>query len=405
MHFTRYIKLAFESLISHKLRALLTMLGIIIGVTSVTTTISMGEGLRNALVESLENQGAQILFVGWGFNGERSLTLGDAKALADPVLHPQFKEVVPAYFANTIVVFGSQSIEAEVVGTTTNYEPVRNLEIASGRFLAPDDIENQQRVVVASATAAKQLFDNIEPLGQSIRIRSEPYRIIGVLADTSGGLIGPTDRAQFFVPLPLAQRSIFNASRIGGDYILSQITVQVADSSQLLEAEYAIERTMRIRHDLSPDEENDFSILNQVRIMRLISTITQTVSVFLGSIGAVSLLVGGIGIMNIMLVSVAERTREIGLRKALGARNNDILFQFLTEAVLLTLFGGTIGTALTYGVSLLISFFPDFPFQVVIGFSTLLIALGVSLLCGVIFGIYPALRATKLNPIDALRSE
>jgi putative ABC transport system permease protein len=237
-----------------------------------------------------------------------------------------------------------------------------------------------------------------------MRINAQPFQVVGVLKESGGfGRNSPDERA--YVPIGIAQGRLFNAPRYRGEYTVSSINVQAAASDQIDAAERQIETSLRLRHDLGPDDDNDFNIFNQASLLETASDISQTLTVFLGAIGAVSLIVGGIGIMNIMLVSVTERTREIGLRKAIGAHDNDILLQFLIEALVLCFLGGLIGVGLAYGLAALFARIPSFTFSVVLQPDALILALGFSLLSGLIFGIYPALRATQLDPIEALRSE
>ena len=405
MRFFRYLAVAIESILAHKLRALLTMLGIIIGVASVTTTIGMGQGLERALVEEVEGQGINLISIFGLFGEGQALTSGDATALADVALHPEIEAVAPTFELGARVVYEDKSIDVQVKGTTASYEQVHNLAIASGRFFTEDEVEGQQRLAVISDAVARTLFTDTPPVGQMIRVGAEPMRVVGVLAQTSGGLFGGGAFQEIYVPIDLAQARLARAPRYRGEYIISEISVQATSSELIRDAEYRIERTLRLRHNLEGEDVNDFFIFSQQRGLEFIATITGIISAFLGSIGAVSLLVGGIGIMNIMLVSVTERTKEIGLRKALGAQDSDILLQFLIEAVMLTIFGGAIGVGLSYGVGAIIGLFPNFPFQVFIGVSAWLLAISVSAGCGLIFGLYPAIRATRLDPIEALRYE
>jgi len=237
-----------------------------------------------------------------------------------------------------------------------------------------------------------------------VRINGEPFRVIGVLEEVGGfGRNNPDTQA--FVPIEVAQGRLFNADRYRGEYTVDSIYVEVVNQDQTDAAQRQIETTLRLRHNLRADQENDFDIFDQASLLETAADISQTMTIFLGAIGAVSLLVGGIGIMNIMLVSVTERTREIGLRKAVGAHDNDILLQFLVEALVLCFLGGLVGVGLAYGVAALFGRIPALTFNVVIQPDSLVLALSFSLLVGLVFGIYPAMRATQLDPIEALRSE
>jgi len=414
MKIFKYLQVALESIIAHKMRAILTMLGIIIGVAAVLTTMGIGRGAAANITERIESQGTNLLTIspGAGSSGgiagasgsAGTLTLGDARALQDQRLHPDIAMVAPEYTGNEQLVYGSNNSQSTVAGVTLNYFPVRNLEIASGRLLTDVEIENQGQVVVLGSELAGDLFERKNPVGLTLRIGAQPFQVVGVLEE-SGGFGRNTPDEQAFIPIGLAQGRMFNGSRYRGDYTVSSIYVQGANSETLEDAEKQIEVTLRLRHSLQADTENDFSIFNQTSLLETAGDISATLTIFLGSIGAISLLVGGIGIMNIMLVSVTERTREIGLRKAIGARDTDILMQFLVEALVLCFLGGLIGVSLSFGLATLLGNIPAMPFTVVIEPDSLALALGFSLLAGLIFGIYPAMRATQLDPIEALRTE
>jgi putative ABC transport system permease protein len=334
----------------------------------------------------------------------RTLTLGDAEALKDKTLHPGVGLVAPEYGANAQLVYGSKNSQNTVTGITPDYAGVRNLTIASGRFLSEEEVRNQNQVVVLGSNLAADLFGAENPVGLSVRINAQPFQVIGVLAQV-GGFGRTTPDQQAYIPIGLAQGRLFNAPRYRGDYTVTSINVEAASADQLDAAQRQIETTLRLRHQLKADVENDFNMFNQATLLETANSIAQTLTVFLGAIGAVSLVVGGIGIMNIMLVSVTERTREIGLRKAIGAHDQDILLQFLIEALMLCFLGGLIGVGLAYGLAMIFAQIPSFTFQVLIQPDALALALGFSLLSGLIFGIYPAMRATQLDPIEALRSE
>ncbi len=410
----KYFQVAVESIVAHKMRAILTMLGIIIGVAAVLTTMGIGRGAAANITARIESQGTNLLTInpgasntgglGGGAGSAQTLTLGDANALLDRELHPSLALVAPDYSANARLVSGHTNNQYTVVGITADYPTVRNLEIASGRLLTQAEITNQSQVTVLGSEVVSELFGAEDPVGLTVRINGQPFQVVGILKEIGGfGRNRPDEQA--FVPIGVAQGLLFNAPRYRGEYTISNINIQVVSADQIDAAQRQIETTLRLQHNLKVDATNDFNIFNQASLLETASDISQTLTIFLGAIGAISLLVGGIGIMNIMLVSVTERTREIGLRKAIGAHDNDILLQFLIEALVLCFFGGLIGVGLAYGLAALLASIPSFTFQVLIQPDSLALALGFSLLAGLIFGIYPALRATQLDPIEALRSE
>jgi putative ABC transport system permease protein len=410
----RYLRVALESIVAHKLRAILTMLGIIIGVAAVLTTMGIGRGAAADITERIESQGTNLLTISpgssnvgglsGGAGSASTLTMGDVPSLQDTSLHPALALIAPEYSATGRLVYDDTNTQNTVAGVTADYTEVRNQVIASGRYLTPEDNEEQAHVIVLGSELAADLFGGDNPIGLSVRIDGEPFQVVGVLEEAGG--FGPSSSdTRAYVPIEVAQGRLFNADRYRGEYTVSSIYVEVINQDLVDTAQSQIETTLRLRHNLRADEDNDFNIFDQASMLETAEDISQTMTVFLGAIGAVSLLVGGIGIMNIMLVSVTERTREIGLRKAIGAHDNDILLQFLVEALALCLLGGLIGVGLAYGVAALFERIPSLTFNVVIQPDLLVLAIGFSLLAGLVFGIYPAMRATQLDPIEALRSE
>jgi putative ABC transport system permease protein len=414
MKLFRYLQISIESIVTHKLRAILTMLGIIIGVAAVVTTVGIGRGAAANITQTIQSQGVNLLIVlpgatssggvSQGGGSARTLTMGDVLALQNATLNPALEQVVPAYSGSAQLVHGSVNSQNSVVGTTAAYASVRDLTVASGRFLTDDEVTQQSPVVVLGATLATTLFGNADPLGQSIRIKGQPFTVVGVLKATGGTGFTSNDTIAF-VPVSVAQARLFNAPRYRGAYTVSNINLDVTTADQIDAAQHQIETTLRLRHNLTAADDNDFTIFNQQSLLETVSSVSATLTIFLGAVGAISLLVGGIGIMNIMLVSVTERTREIGVRKAVGAHDQHILLQFLIEALVLTAVGGVVGIGLSYGVAFVLAHIPSVSFRVDIEPDTMILAVGVSLACGLIFGIYPAMRATQLDPIEALRYE
>jgi putative ABC transport system permease protein len=364
----KYMRTALESLALHKTRAVLTMLGIIIGVTAVVTTVGIGRGAAANITQRIQSQGTNLLTITPGStntgglsNGggtARTLTVADAEALLDPSLQPRPEIVVPDYSSNARIVYADTNTQNSVVGTTPDYIAVHSYTMADGRFLSADDSKQSNQVAVLGANLATELFGASEPVGQSIRINGNPFKVVGVLQTTGGTGFNRTD-TQVFVPLGVAQSLLFNAPRYRGQYTVTDMTVKVANIDQMTAVQDQVEITLRLRHDLKAGEVDDFNIFNQASLLQVADQVAQTLTLLLGAVGAISLLVGGIGIMNIMLVSVTERTREIGLRKAIGAHDGDILLQFLAEALSLCALGGLVGVGLAYGVAFAIGHIPS----------------------------------------------
>ncbi len=406
MRVVKYFGVAWQSIQAHRMRAILTMLGIIIGIAAVLVTVGIGSGAAASITARIESSGTNLLTVSSGSRGSTSstLTMADAEVLSNTNSFPTIVGIAPQYSSQTTVANGATSGAYQVVGTTQDYAEIRNLDLAGGAFLQDSETGANSYSAVLGATVATELFGGQDPVGQSVRLGDALFQVIGVLAASGSSGFGSSD-SQLFVPINVAQGRLFNADRYRGSYILSSISVKVGSEEQLDATETQIEQVLRLRHGLGADDDNDFQINNQADLLDMASSISGTLSGLLGGIGAVSLVVGGIGIMNIMLVSVTERTREIGLRKAVGAHDRDILLQFLVEALVLCTLGGLIGIGIGYGIQALVGLIPGAPFKVIIQPWAVALALGVSSASGFIFGLYPAMRATQLDPIEALRYE
>jgi len=414
MNLIESIRIAFTSLSANKLRSALTMLGIIIGVGAVITLLSVGQGVQATVQEQIQSVGSNLLFVVPGNLGGQSsgsfsanlpdsLTYGDAMAIADPAIAPDVAAVSVEFIRNTTVVYRNRDVRTSVNGTTPNYPEVRSFHPAGGQFFTEEEFNGNSRVAVVGKSVADALFVDEYPVGQTIKIKGVAFRVIGVM-ESKGGT-GMRDLDDYvFIPLTTAQSKLFQRRSPSGDYYVSVIYAQASSEKRMQAAMEQVTKVIRERHDIVYASEDDFTVINQKDILNIFGQITGILTIFLGAIAAISLLVGGIGIMNIMLVSVTERTREIGLRKAVGAKRRDILWQFLIEAMALSTAGGIVGMILGGAGAQLVGQLSD-AIHPVINVSTVALATGFSAAVGLFFGIYPASRAGSLNPIDALRYE
>jgi putative ABC transport system permease protein len=404
------VRIALESLRSNKLRTFLTMLGIIIGVWSVVSLISIGNGAQRAITDQVEGIGTNLLSVvpgtqrgGGGFTpSSNELTLEDADAIRRAV--PELEYVTPLYQGSAKIIGGSINQDVQVTGAQPEYATVRNLKVARGQFVTEQMNEGARNVIVLGGGISEEIFGTSDPIGQSVRLKGQSMKVVGVL-EKSGGL-GNEDSA-VYVPLNTAYRILFGGrATTSASYQVSGIMLQARSSDEIDLAQKKVEQLMRRRRAL-PDtgKDDDFTVFSQASLLSTFNTITTTLTVFLGAIAGISLFVGGIGVMNIMLVSVTERTKEIGLRKAVGAKRRDILRQFLIEALVMSILGGLIGLLLGYGTASLIGFLFAEYITPVVTMGAVLLAVGFSAAVGLFFGIYPALRAARLNPIQALRYE
>jgi putative ABC transport system permease protein len=397
------IKMASTTLIANKLRSSLTMLGIIIGIASVIAMIGIGEGAQRLAAEQFESLGPNVLFITAGTQSSRrhttnlpkTLVLDDAKAIATEV--PSITSVAPQINARALVVYRNKSLVTGLVGATPSFLSVRSFDVARGRFLSDDDVKRDDRVVALGSELAQKLFRNQNPIGEQIRIKNVSFLVIGVM-QAKGSFLGNNQDDVAYLPLStMASRIVGRTSPYGIE--LTFIAASAKNESSIRAAQFQITNLLRLRHKITI--EDDFNVQTQKDVLDIIGNITGGLTIMLGAIAGISLLVGGIGIMNIMLVSVTERTHEIGLRKAVGASQQDILIQFMIEAVILSAVGGLIGTLIGSGATLLIALFS--PLKATISPLAILISLTVSCGIGLFFGVFPARQAAKLDPIVALR--
>jgi putative ABC transport system permease protein len=411
---------ALRGLSANKLRSLLTILGIIIGVGAVITLVSVGEGVQTFVNQQFEDIGTNLLFVTPDFGDSsgmvsqrlssnfNTLTLKDAQALNDPFRLPDVVAAVPEVQGPVQVIVGNRYANTIARGTSPDYPEVRNHAPFVGNFFTEEDFERAARTVVLGQTVVEALFpDQAYPVGRTVEINGVRFHIVGIMEVK--GQAGPTDQDDtIFVPLTTARRWLFPETNRQGEYAVDVVYVQARSKDAMDAATQQIAQVLRQRHGIAFRDEDDFFVFSQEEIIDLFGQITGVLTIFLAAIAGISLLVGGIGIMNIMLVSVTERTREIGLRKAVGARQRDVLVQFLVEAVTLSTIGGVIGILLGSGGAGIISAVArnaGQEFQAVVSLRAVAIATLFSAAVGLFFGIYPARRASRLNPIDALRYE
>ena len=400
---------ALESISGNKLRSGLTVLGIVIGVAAVIAMLAVGRGAEASITGSISGIGTNLLFVFRGnpddsVRNPRPITLADADAISDPFAAPSVAAVAPMLQANREITYGGERTTVEVDGVTPDYFSVRNYELTEGEFITEEHLLGRASVALIGPEAADKLFGRHDGItGETIRIDGQPFRILGVLASKGGGAFGSEDNV-VLIPFSAAQaRLIKRSTRDQVDVLL----VQAVSGDAVLMATEEISQILRQRHR-TPVGADDFTVFTQQDLLTTFQSITGILTIFLGGIAGISLLVGGIGIMNIMLVSVTERTREIGLRKALGARKRDILIQFLTESSLLSLIGGIIGIMFGWLISFTVGQIAaanGTAFTPLIGADAVALATIFSAAVGLFFGIYPANRAANLEPVEALRYE
>ena len=396
--------MAWASLIANKLRSLLTMLGIIIGVAAVIALVSIGNGVKQDIEDSISSLGSNLLVVLPGAprtpgarssqGSMKSLKISDYEAIAKL---EGVKAASPMTNGSYVVIYQNKNWTTSVAGVNSNFQDVNNWTMTSGRFFSDKNVQNRERVAVVGQTVVKNLFADEDPVGKEIRVKNIPFRVIGVLKSKGNGTMGNDQDDTVLIPYTTSME------RVEGIDYLRRVYVVAKDDGGIDRLQADIENLLRFRHNIKDTNLDDFNIQNMKSIMETVAQTTGTFTLFLGAVAAISLVVGGIGIMNIMLVSVTERTREIGVRKALGATYSVIVTQFLIEAVVISLMGGFIGIAFGIGASKVIGMVSGM--STIVSVPTIIMSFAFSMAIGLIFGIYPARKAAKLNPIDALHYE
>lgn len=396
------VKSAMSSLLANKMRSILAMLGIIIGVGAVIAMLAIGAGAQAQILERISAMGTNLLIVRPGQRGtggvmsgtQQTLTVEDALAILEEV--PDVDQVTPVVSGTAQLKYFSRNSRVNVTGGAVTYFEIRNFTVERGRAFTEAEAEGSARVAVIGPTTAENLMGDTDPVGQTIKLNGINFHVIGVLTSKGDqGWSNPDDQA--IIPYTTAMKQVFGQTR------LREIDIQAVSEDKLNQVQDAVTLLLRRRHRLADQYSNDFTISNQAEILAQASEVTRTFTILLGSIAGISLLVGGIGIMNIMLVTVTERTREIGVRKAIGAKDRDILRQFLLEAILMSGLGGLMGVGLGVMVAVAISQFTSF--TAVVTTTSIVLSLAFAGSVGVFFGYYPARRAAALDPIDALRYE
>jgi len=404
------LRVAMRALAVNKLRSALTMLGIIIGVAAVIVMIAVGAGAQARVEEQIRSLGSNLLLilsgtttaggVRMGFGSNQTISEDDAAAI--PRELPQAM-AAPALRGTAQIVWGNQNWSTVIFGVTPEYIDVRQWELAAGRLFDTTDMVGATKVCLIGQTVARQLFGGTDPIGQAIRIRRVPFTVIGVLESKGQSMMGTDQDDLILMPISTARKRVLGASNLAKQRSVGTIWVKVAEGYDMKAAEEQVRALLRQRHRLQPGQDDDFSLRNLEEVAATQEASSRVLALLLAAVASVSLVVGGIGIMNIMLVSVTERTREIGLRMAVGARTRDILGQFLVEAVTLSLIGGLVGVALgmaaAFGVAQLAGW------RIVVAPQAVLLAVAFAFVIGVFFGFYPARKAARLNPVEALRFE
>lgn len=407
------LRIAIDGLLTNRMRALLTALGIIIGVGAVIGLASLGRGVESFIASEFQALGSNVLFVystaptGGTRTTIQPISSLEAEALANPVVAPAIRAVASEMGVPARVSHGGSSLQLSVSGVSPNYIEVRDWPVRNGAFVSDADIENTARVAVLGTTIVEKLFGDkaFDPIGQQITINDRVFTVIGVMAEQGGGIGALGDQNEvIFVPISTAQTRLDRARTRDGGYRVDVLHIAAQSEEVMDDAMLQIESYLSDAHGITYQGDQDFATINQKDLISSLGQVTGILTIFLSLIAGISLLVGGIGIMNIMLVSVTERTREIGLRKAVGASGADILLQFLIESLLLSLVGGALGVALGWLITVIGGLLvPDL--ELGLTTDTIILATGVSSFIGIFFGIYPASRAARMKPIDALRFE
>jgi putative ABC transport system permease protein len=412
LNFGQTLQIAWRAILANKTRSLLTALGVIIGVAAVIALTSLGSGATGGITKQLEGLGTNLLTVGSGAGGrggppglvrtggQQTITMGDVKAIKE--LGSDIAGVAPTSQTNSQAKFAGTNMSVTVIGTTPDYEIVRNSSVSKGAWFTNSDVNGRKRVAVIGYQVQTDLFGNTDAIGQKFKISGVSFTVVGIVPDKgNSGFSSPN--SQVFVPINTFQQRLGRNNSASGQVTVQSVSVQGANKDTLKDLQQKITDLLAVRHKKETPDDYDFNVSNQADALSSVNQITTILTLFLGGVAGISLLVGGIGIMNIMLVSVTERTREIGIRKALGAKPRDILTQFLVEAFVLSVGGGVIGIliglGLAFGAGSAISIVP------VVSPTSVLLAFGFSAAVGIFFGYYPASQAAKLDPVESLRYE
>ncbi len=408
LDFKSILKMATVSLRINKMRSMLTSLGIIIGVSAVIIMLAVGSGASKKIAKDMESMGSNLLMirsasaksggVRMGMGTKPTLTMKDAAAIE--AKSRGILAIAPYSSEGKQITYGNQNWSTTVGGTTMPYFMIRNYEIESGRVFLPEDNKNSTKVAIIGQTVSTELFGDVDPIGKTIRIGNVPFKVVGLLKTKGSSGMGQDQDDMVFIPITTAQRKVFGTDFPG---TVGMIAVKAQNDEVISLAEEDITEILKERHHIGKNQENDFEIRNLAEMQETIKSATKTMSLLLGAIAGVSLIVGGIGIMNIMLVSVTERTKEIGIRMAIGAKASDIRVQFLIESFLLSMIGGLIGVFIGISGAFLMQKFAGM--NIAITIESILLSMGFSAAIGIGFGYYPAYKASLLNPIDALRYE